>query len=325
MALSAAADTGVAETVHEVRKKMGSRFEVIAVHPERAVAEKAVEAAWAEIDRLEAMISSWRETSETSEINRQAGIGPVAVSPELFNLIRRSLKVSELTGGAFDITFDSVGKLWDFKSGDGSVPSQEAIAEAVARVGYEKVVLDPQKRTVFLTHGGTRIGFGAIGKGFAANRAAQVLKERGIPGGLVNAGGDLYAYGHKDDGSRWHVGIADPATPDHTFAHVQLTDTAVVTSGDYENYFEFDGVRYAHILDPRTGWPVRFLRSVTVVCPDAELADALATSIFVLGPEEGLRLINHLNGVEALLVDGDGKVSYSDQIRAYFTKEDENT
>ena len=337
-----------AATVKDVRSKMGSRFEVTAVHDREAVAREAVEAAWAEIDRLEAMISSWREDSETSTVNRHAGIRPVRVSPELFRLIRRAVKVSELTGGAFDITFAGVGDLWDFRSGERqpgarasppaaaeggqqnapaarpapALPSEEQIAAALQHVGYRRIVLDEEKGTVFLNDPGARIGFGAIGKGYAANRAVFVLKEHGVRGGLVSAGGDLVAFGRREDGEPWSIAIAHPRDPKRVLARIPLTEQAVVTSGDYEQYFIHDGRRYSHIIDPRTGWPATGLQAVTVICPDAELADALATAAFVLGIEEGLALVERMEGVEALFVTETGEVRSTSNIRRHLNQED---
>lgn len=310
------ASPAFAATVKVKRPAMGSRFEITAVHRNESEARAAVEAAYDEIERIEAMISSWRETSETSEINRKAGVASVEVSPDLFNLIRRSIRVSRLTGGAFDITFDTVGRLWDFKTRSASPPSKSAINEALGSIGYQQIVLDEARHTVFLSKPGARIGFGAIGKGHAANRAVFVLKELGVSGGVVNAGGDLVIFGRQEDGSPWRIGIANPVDHEAVFAYIETTEQAVVTSGDYENYIEIDGKRYSHILDPRTGWPVDELRSVTIVCPDGELADALATGVSVLGVEEGLALINRLRGIEAMLVDRNGEIYFSDHLES---------
>jgi thiamine biosynthesis lipoprotein len=305
-----------AATVSDGRHKMGSQFQVTAVHEREEVAWEALEAGYAEIDRLEEMISSWRESSETSAVNRAAGIRPVAVSEELFNLVRRALKISELTDGAFDITFAGAGKLWDFNAEEPSLPGPKAVAAALEVVDYRRVRLDEETRTIFLEKAGMRIGFGAIGKGFAANRAVLAMQRAGVEGGVVNAGGDLVAFGRKEDGSPWTVAIVDPANRDEIFAYIEVAEQAVVTSGDYESFIEIEGVRYAHILDPRTGYPSRGVRSVTVVCPDAELADALATSIFVLGKGRGLALIDELNGIEALVIDDAGELSYSRELRS---------
>lgn len=293
--------------VKSANGKMGSAFELTVIADTEADAWRALEAGWAEIDRIEQLISSWREDSQTSAVNRAAGVHPVAVDRELFDLIRRSLKVSQLTGGAFDISFAGAGRLWRFDGSQTTVPDAAAVAEAVADVDYRQIELDPERATVFLQRPGMRIGFGAIGKGYAANRVVRLWKEMGISSGLVNASGDLVAFGRQEDGAPWKIGVADPRVDveggERMIGFLDLTDTAVVTSGDYERYVEIDGVRYAHILDPRTGWPVRGVRSATVVCPDGELADALATSIFVLGVDRGLELVNRLRGVEALLVD----------------------
>ena len=305
-----------AETLTDVRTRMGSRFEITAVHEDGATARRAIDRAYGEIDRIEAMISSWRPTSITSEVNRNAGKEAVAVPPELFNLVRRSIKLSELTGGAFDVTFAGLGELWDFKAENPRLPDPLAVRDALRRVGYRKVVLESREQTIFLAETGVRIGFGAIGKGYAANRAVFILREHGIDSGVVNAGGDLVAFGRREDGSLWDIGIAHPIHRDRIFARLPLSEQAVVTSGDYESFVEIDGKRYAHIIDPRSGYPVEHLRSVTIVCPDAELADGLATAVLVLGPQKGLDLVDQLNGIEALLVDRDGKLLFSENLRS---------
>lgn len=301
-----AASAGLAATVNDARSKMGSRFEITAVHASEERANTAIEAAWAEIDRIEAMISSWRGDSETSEVNRNAGIRPVPVSPELFRLIRRAIKVSDLTNGAFDITFAAAGNLWDFRASKPEIPSEEEITQALRSVGYARIRLDQERQTVFLEDRDARIGFGAIGKGYAANRAVHVLKEVGIESGLVSAGGDLVAFGRREDGAPWDIAIAHPRDRNRMLARIPLTEQAVVTSGDYEQYFIHDGRRYSHIIDPRSGWPAAGLQAVTVVCPDAELADALATALFVLGNKEGLSLVERMHGVDAIFVTADG-------------------
>jgi thiamine biosynthesis lipoprotein len=310
-----------AETVRDVRLKMGSRFEITAVHTNETEARSAIGAAYEEIDRIEQLISSWQEGSETSAINRGAGVGPVQVSQELFNLVRRGLKVASLTEGAFDITFASVGRLWDFSGEATILPDPEQLAAAMQDVGSAHVVLDDAARSVFLTRQAARIGFGAIGKGYAANRAVAVMKARGIASGVVNAGGDLLVFGRREDGEPRIIGVADPRAPERTFARMRLADQAIVTSGDYERFTVIDGERHAHILDPRTGYPVRHTRSVTIICPDAELADALATAVFVLGAAEGLALVDQLRGVEGFLVDAGGHLHTSRTLTTLFAEE----
>lgn len=321
LALAASAPAATGATLKDPRGAMGSKFEITAVHADPEKARAAIDAAYAEIERIEAFLSEWRDSSKVSEINRQAGIAPVEVPKELLHLVRRSLKVSTLTDGAFDVTFHTVGRLWNFKSRTAPVPTEEAIRSALADAGYRHVILDEARSTVFLDRKGTRIGFGGIGKGYAANRAVFVLKEHGVTGGVVNAGGDLVVFGTQESGRPWRIGIANPLEKSRVFAWLETTEQAVVTSGDYENYIELGGRRFSHILDPRTGWPVAELRSVTIVCPDGEVADALATGVSVLGVEKGLALVNRLNGVEAMLVDANGKIHFSKGLEAMLTKE----
>lgn len=305
------ASSAHAVEARSARMKMGTRFEVTALHPDAATAWRAVEAAYAEIDRVEALISEWQETSETSAVNRQAGLAPVKVSAEFRALVRRAVKVSRLTDGAFDVTFLSFGRLWDFKAEHPKKPSPEAIREALAGVGAEKIVVDDVAGTVFLSHPRTRLGFGGIGQGYGANRALQVMREHGIENGVVNGSGDVYAFGHQEDGRPWRVGIGNPRAPEKPFGYLEVSNLAVVTSGDYEQFVVIEGERYAHILDPRTGYPAREAQSVTIVCPDVELADALATGVSVLGVEKGLALVDRLKDVEAVIVDQHGKIHLS--------------
>jgi len=322
--LLAIALSSPAATLNDKRAAMGSRFEITAVHSDDKACQAAIDAAYAEIERIESILSEWREDSPTSEVNRKAGVEPVVVPEEMFNLVRRAIKVSKLTNGAFDITFHTVGRLWNFKSHDSPIPSDTDIQAAMKDMGYSHIVLDETRHTIYLDRPGTRFGFGAIGKGYAANRAVFVLRAHGVTGGIVNAGGDLVVFGTQEGGSSWRVGIANPLDRDQVFAWLDVTDQAIVTSGDYENYIELDGKRYSHILDPRTGYPVEELRSVTIVCPDGELADALATGVSVLGIQKGLELVNRLNGVEAMLVDKDGNLHFSKGLEAMMTKQETN-
>ena len=294
-----------ADTYHESGSAMGSKFEITAVHEDPVEARIAVRSAWAEIERIEAIISSWRRDSETSKINAAAGLEPVKVSDELYQLIRRSLKVSEISEGAFDISFAGAGRLWDFNARQPAIPAKKDLEASLVTVGWEHIQLDSKGPSVFLPKGGMRIGFGGIGKGYAANRAVAVLKSFGVTGGVVSAGGDLRSFGRREDGELWSVGIANPRGDQKVFAHIPITNGAVVTSGDYERFFVIEGQRYAHILDPRTGWPVDHLISVTVLGPDAELADALATASFVMGPEKGLALLEKIKDFEGIMITSD--------------------
>jgi thiamine biosynthesis lipoprotein len=288
-------DSGVGP-IGQKRPAMGTFFEIQVYGVDRSAATRAIDAAFDEIERVEALLSEWRETSEISAVNREAGRRPVRVGPELYEVIERSLELRERTGGAFDITFAACGRLWSFP--ESRVPEPEEIEDCLANVGGE-IVLDPEGSTVFLPDPGMRIGIAAVGKGYGVDRAVEVLADRGITNYIVDGGGDIRLSGSKGDRS-WSVGIQHPRQPGRVFEALQLDAGAVVTSGDYQKFFERDGVRYHHILDPRTGRPAPASIAVTVLAPDATLADALATGLFVMGPQAGLELVESLPGVEAL-------------------------
>ena len=293
---------GQKESRTKVLLLMGSRFELTAISRNQENANKAIEAGITEIKRIEKLISSWDPNSQTSEIIRNAGIKPVIVDQELFNLIRRSIKVSELTHGAFDISYASMDKVWRFDGEMKQLPDSSVVAASVAKINYKNIILNPDTRTVFLKDKGMKIGFGAIGKGYAANKALDIMSKMNLGGALVNASGDLISWGKNEDGKDWKVGIVNPKQKEKIFSWLNISETAVVTSGNYEKFVKINGETYSHIIDPRTGYPVKGLSSVSIICPNAELADALATSVFVLGKEKGLELINQLKGIECLLI-----------------------
>jgi len=293
---------------------MGSRFEITVVAGNQAQADFHTDQATAEISRIESTISSWDPGSETSEINRQAGLKAVKVSGELFELISRCIELSKLTDGAFDISYASMDRLWTFDGSMQDLPSAKEIQASVARVGYEKVILDKVSQTVFLRETGMKIGFGAIGKGYAADRAKDLLREQGVAAGIINASGDMSSWGTQPGGKPWQVAITNPLDKTKSFGILPLAEGAVVTSGDYEKFILLNGTRYSHIIDPRTGYPATGIASVTVFSPRAELADALSTAVFVMGIETGLDRIDQLEGVECIIVDSSGKLFTSEHI-----------
>lgn len=298
-----------------VLKLMGSRFDISAVAASPADGEKYLDLAVAEISRIEKLISSWDTNSETSEINRNAGIKPVKVSLELYDLIKRAIQISKITDGAFDISYASMDKVWKFDGTMTEMPTEGEIKNSIQKVGFENIILDDKNQTVFLKLEGMKIGFGAIGKGYAADKAKKLLQDLGVKAGLMNASGDLNCWGKQPDGSAWKVGITNPLNKNKIFSWFDIDDQAVVTSGNYEKYVEFNGKRYTHIIDPRTGYPATGIVSVSVFAPKAELADALATSIFVMGTSVGLNFINQLNGVECIIIDDQNKMHYSKNIQ----------
>lgn len=303
------------ETFHRNLTLMGCRFDLTVVAHDQASADNYLELAIGEIQRIERLISSWDSTSQTSAINRMAGVEAVSVDPELFGLIERAIGLSELTDGAFDISYASMDRIWKFDGSMREMPTPEAIKQSVALVGYENILLDRSNSSVFLRKAGMKIGFGAIGKGYAADRARKLLEAQGVTAGIINASGDLTAWGKQPSGEDWLVAITNPLNKSKAFSWLPVQNGAVVTSGNYEKFVRFNGIRYAHIIDPRTGYPSTGVMSVTVFAPKAELADALATSLFVMGVETGLDFINQLPGVECVMVDEQNQLHTSKNIQ----------
>ncbi len=282
---------------------MGSRFDITVVSTNEELGHINIEEAIAEISRIEKLISAWDSNSETSLINKNAGIKPVEVSLELFNLIERAKQFSYLTDGAFDITYSSLDKVWKFDGSMKYLPTQEQIENSISKIGHEKIILDRDAQTVFLEQKGMKISFGAIGKGYAADKAKSLLVSKQVIAGIINAGGDLTTWGTKASGEKWLIGIANPKNKDKIFSWLPVVESSVATSGNYEKFVNFEGKRYSHIIDPRTGYPSSGISSVTIFSKRAEHCDALATAVFILGKEDGLTLINQLAETEVIIVD----------------------
>jgi len=293
---------------------MGSSFTFTAISEDITLSKKAVQKGIEEVVRIESLISSWDINSETSLINKNAGFKPTKVSFELYELIRRSKRISKLSNGAFDISFASIDNIWDFKSKSVELPTDEQIKESIVHIDFQKIELSLNDTSVFLKDKGMKIGFGGIGKGYAADQAKKIMVALGIKSGVVNAGGDLTAWGNKVDGKNWEIGIQDPEAKKNIILSLPISNKSVVTSGNYERFIEINGEKYCHIIDPETGWPVKNLKSVTIICKNTELADALATTVFVLGTQKGLQLINQLKQIEAIIIDENSETHYSDNI-----------
>lgn len=293
---------------------MGSRFDITVIANTEKESDEYIQIAIDEIKRIEKLISSWDPNSQTSLINKNAGVQPVKVDQELFELIERAIKISKLTDGAFDISYASMDRIWKFDGSMKTMPSGEAIKKSVANVGHQNIILDKGRATIYLKKKGMKIGFGAIGKGYAADKAKKLLQEKGVKGGIINASGDMNTWGKQTNRNPWKVGITNPLNKNKIFALFPLDDSAVVTSGNYEKYVIFNGKRYTHIIDPRTGYPCSGIVSVSVFAPSAEIADALATSIFVMGSDVGLNLVNQLKGIECIIVEDTGKIISSNEL-----------
>jgi thiamine biosynthesis lipoprotein len=304
-------------TLHKkVLRLMGNRFEISVIADDADNADKCIDAAVEEIQRIEKLLTTFKDDSDTNRINAQSGISAVKVEREVVDLIMRSLKISHITQGSFDITYGSVDKsLWNFDKDMKQLPDAATAKRSVRLINYKNVVVDEKSSTVFLIEKGIRIGFGGIGKGYAAEKAKIVLQQMGITSGIVNAAGDLSAWGFQPNGEPWTIGIADPDASRHPFSSMNITNMAVATSGNYEKYAVIDGKKYSHTIDPKTGLPVSGIKSVTIIAPNAELADALATPVMVMGIKAGLHLINQLPHISCIIIDDENKLYTSTNIK----------
>jgi FAD:protein FMN transferase len=297
-----------AEWLYREAAIMGTRCSVELWATDRAEGDAAIEAVFADMRRIDALMSTYKPDSEVSRVNAGAGKAPVPVSAELFSLLETAQQYSALSSGAFDITYASVGYLYDYR--EHKRPDGKAIAAALPGVDYRALKLDRVKRTVFFGKPGMRIDLGGIAKGHAVDRGIQILKERGLTHAMVNAGGDTRVSGDRL-GKPWIVGIRHPDRKDEVVLRMPLEDAAFSTSGDYERFFDEGGVRYHHILNPKTGTSPHEVRSVTVIASSATRTDGLTKTVFILGPKAGLEFINSLPDADAIVIAADGKVSYS--------------
>ena len=303
-------------TVAVSRLAMGSTLTLTAWTTDAAGAKAAFEEVFAEFTRLEKLMSTWIPDSEVSRVNRSAGVRPVAVSVELREVLTIARQMSEWTGGKFDVTFGALAGLWKFDHDqDNAIPDMREVHRRLLLIDYRAIQIDDMAGTVFVARKGTSIHLGGIGKGYAVDRAAAILRHRGIHDFVVQSGGDIYAAGLKD-GQPWRLGIQDTRGPaNRSFAELDLSDGTFSTSGDYERAFLFNGKRYHHILDPATGEPARGARSVTIVSNRAVLADGLSTGVFILGADAGMALIERLKDVEGVIVSDKNEVLISSGLR----------
>ena len=293
---------------------LSSPFEITVVAKDTVQGNEYIDMAVAEVKRIENLISDWIPTTPVSEINKNAGIAPVKVNDELLTLIERSIKISAVTDGAFDISYASMDKLWKFDGSMKAMPSDEAIKKSVEKIGYKKIIIDKANKTIFLKDKGMKLGLGGIGQGYIADKIHLLLASKGCGAGLVNVSGDINAWGRQPNGKPWKVGIVNPLNKSKVFAMFPLEDSAVETSGSYEKYVTFNGKRYSHIIDPRTGYPAMGVVSVSVFAKTTEVADSLATGIFVMGIEAGLNMVNQMKGIGCIIVDDKGGIHTSKNI-----------
>ena len=300
---------------------MGNQFEISLVADEEELANEWIQQGFNHIKEIEHLLTTYSDSSDLYRINAAAGVEPVVVHKETFGIIERSLQISAITQGAFDISYGSVDKrLWNFDVHQNELPDPETAKKMVRLINYRNILLNKAATTVMLKEKGMRIGLGGIGKGYAAEKTRQYLKSLGATAGIVNASGDLTTWGMQPDGKPWTIGIADPNNASSIFSYLEVSDMAVATSGNYEKFIWVNGRKYSHTINPKTGLPITGIKSVTILTPNAELADALTTPIAIMGIEAGLHLINQLHQVEAIIIDDDDRVYLSKQIELNHSK-----
>lgn len=299
---------------------MGGRFDINIVAQDSLSAEQNIDIIIAEIARIEHLISDWKPTSQISEVNQYAGIRPVKVDREVFELTKRALHFSKITNGAFDISFAAMDRIWKFDGSMTEMPTPEAIKKSVEKVGYKNIILDSINSTVFLKLKGMKIGFGALGEGYATHKCKQMMLAKGIQSGIINATGDMSVWGTQPDGKPWNIGITNPFDPSQILATISIKQGAVTTSGSYEKFVVFNGKRYSHIINPTTGYPATGLCSVSVFGPNAETANGLSTSAMVLGKKEAVKLLNQYPDYYFILITDSGKMIKSKNFPKHLLK-----
>ncbi len=313
LAVCLLASTGCGPTYHTVKRGqmlMGTVVQVTALASDEETAQRAVAAGLAEIRRLEERLSTWIPTSDLSQVNAASGRDPVTVGPEALLLVTRSLEIARLTDGGFNIAVGPAVQAWSVTETP-RIPSQRELDQLRPLTDWSQVVVDETAKTIFLTRPGMRLDVGGIGKGYAADMAVEAMKQAGATAGVVALSGDIKTFGYLPQGQRYQFGIQHPRRPGALLGSLELSNEAISTAGDYERFFEQEGVRYHHILDPATLQPARACQSVTVVAQEGWLADGLDTGIFVMGPEIGMALVERLPGVEAVIVDSQGNMAVS--------------
>ena len=296
-------------------KLMGNNFTITVVAGNEKTGNENINLAIEEIKRIEKLLTTYKEDSQTNLINENAGIEPVKVDQEVFNLIERSTGISKITQGAFDISYGSLDKsLWNFDKTMTSLPDSQIAKKMIHLIDYRNIILDKQNCTVFLKEKGMRIGFGGIGKGYAAEMAKQVLLKNNVQSGIINASGDLCAWGLQPNGLKWTIGVANPDAPNAAFSYMEISNKAVATSGNYEKFVTINGKKYSHTIDPKTGLPITGIKSVTIIASNAEFADAMATPIAVMGIKAGLFLIDQIPDLYCIIIDDNNKIYTSKNI-----------
>jgi len=306
------------KTVQKTESIMGTDVTITVVAKNSQEGEAAIDAGMAELRRLDAMMSLYKDSSEITKVNLAAGKGPVAVSPEMIEVVEHAAKISALSNGVFDITVGPLVVLWQMRLKQGTVPTDREIDRVRALVNYRNIVLDKKASTLFLRKSGMIMDFGGM-KGYMADRVADLIKKRGITNAIIAVAGDIWVLGRRENGAPWKIGVQHPREHDKTLATLEFSDKYISTSGDYERFVIREKKRYHHIIDPRTGKPSTGVISVTLIGDRGAVIDPLTKVPFILGPEEGLKLVKKI-GAEAIIVDEQGKVFMTDGVRNLLDK-----
>ena len=291
--------------IKESRFYMGTLFDITVSHSDAKKASEIIDKVFDEIKRIELLTSKFMPDSELSRINQNASENDYPISEEVYNLLKISIQYSKITKGAFDITIGAIQDLWNFDDEDSQIPSSKSILPLLPLVGFKNIMLKKNFH-VRLKKNGMKLDLGAIAKGYAVNQGIEILKNNNINNAILNGGGDLKCIGEKKQGSPWKIGVRHPRKPSSIIATLKGNNQSIATSGDYQNFFVKNKVRYHHLLNPETGWPAIGMQSATIISDDAMLADVMATAVFVMGPERGIAFIESQKHLEGFLIDSNG-------------------
>jgi len=287
---------------------MGTKFEITLVGEDSLSVEKNIDLAIKEISRIENLLSEWISTSKVSEINNNAGIKPIKVDSEIFDLTKKAIFFSQISNGAFDISISAMDKIWKFDGSMDKLPNMEEIKKSIKNVSYKNIIIDSVNSTIFLKNKGMKIGFGSIGKAYSADKTREFMKNLGVKAGIINASGDISTWGKQINGKPWIIGVNNPFKPNKMAKIMYFKENSVATSGNYEKFIEINSKRYSHIIDPKTGFPASGLTSVSIIGPNATIANGLSTSIMVLGEYEGRKLMKKFPKYRSIIITDNGKI-----------------
>ena len=302
---------------------MGTLFDITISHPDEKKAQKAIKKAFDEIQRIEFLASKYISKSEIAKINQSSAENAFRINIEVYELLRKSIHYSQISNGAFDITIGAIQDIWDFDNENHAIPFSETLLRSLPLVDYKNIVLE-KNYYVRLKKNGIKLDLGAVAKGYAVDRGIEIIRNEDINNAILNGGGDLKCIGEKSSGSPWKIGVRHPRQPSSIIASLECKNISMATSGDYQKFFIKDGVRYHHLLNPENGMPAQGMQSVTILSKDAVMADAMATAVFVMGAEQGVKFIESQDRLEGILITADEKKIISNGLKGKITIHDYN-